>query len=80
MPFQLLKGSRREVTFRMLLRDHDELILDEAEYSVDDDGTTKRYASAQSWIFVEVDGGSITIKSTAEASNEDGLSVISTAE
>lgn len=71
------------MTFQMVLRAHEELILDESEYSVDDDGTTKRYASEQSGIFVEVYGGLIAIKSTTEASateqsrgtNEDVLPV-----
>ncbi|KAH7694774.1 hypothetical protein AAVH_38176 [Aphelenchoides avenae] len=85
---ELLKDSRREVTFQMILQAHDELILDESEYSVDDDGTTKRYASEQNGIFVEVDGGLITIKSKGEVSatkrsrgrNEHASPVISTAD
>lgn len=45
-------------------RDDDELMLDESDYMVHTDGTTKRYTSEDNGIVVEVSGRSITIQST----------------
>ncbi|KAH7708592.1 hypothetical protein AAVH_24170 [Aphelenchoides avenae] len=60
-----LKGTGAELTFRMrTYRDDDELMLDESDYMVHTDGTTKRYTSEDNGIVVEVSGRSITIQST----------------
>ncbi|KAH7708591.1 hypothetical protein AAVH_24169 [Aphelenchoides avenae] len=64
---ELLKGSGREVTFRMRTPPQgNDLKLDEREYLVDVDGATTRYSSKESGIAVEVNRRSITIQSTAE--------------
>ncbi|KAH7678315.1 hypothetical protein AAVH_41786, partial [Aphelenchoides avenae] len=59
-----LKGTGREVTFRMTLRSG-ELILNESHYTVDADDTITRYTSEKSGIVVEVNGRWITIQNTA---------------
>ncbi|KAH7702627.1 hypothetical protein AAVH_30214 [Aphelenchoides avenae] len=59
-----LKGTGREVTFRMTLRSG-ELMLNESDYTVDADDTITRYTSKKSRILVEVNGRWITIQSTA---------------
>ncbi|KAH7692955.1 hypothetical protein AAVH_40017, partial [Aphelenchoides avenae] len=53
----LLKGSGRELTFRMKTPDDDALMLDESDYTRDvvDDDTT-RYVSESGGIVVEVKG------------------------
>ncbi|KAH7708338.1 hypothetical protein AAVH_24415 [Aphelenchoides avenae] len=54
---EVLKGSRREVTFRMRTQQDDgELTLNEDDCTVDVDGATTRYASEKNGIVVEVTG------------------------
>lgn len=52
--FQLLKGTARELTLRMKTRSGDELMLDERDYTMDVDDTTKCYVSHESGIVVEM--------------------------
>lgn len=60
--------------FRTTTRVHTilcEFIPDETEYTVDEGGGTIRYASEKSGIVVEVAGGSIVIRSTAEVPRDE---------
>lgn len=63
--FQLLRASPREVTFRMSTRNDNEIVLDESDYTLDVDGVTRRYASKESGIVVEVKGCSVAIRSSS---------------
>lgn len=54
------------MTFRMALLEGDELTLDGSVFAVEVNDATTRYSSDKSGIFVEVNGRSITIQSTAE--------------
>lgn len=62
--FQMLKESRCEVTFRISLRDGDELMFGDNDYVLDVDNPTRRYASEESGIVVEVKGRRVAIQST----------------
>lgn len=65
--FQLLKNCGRDLTFRMkTLRDGPEFKLDERDYFVNVEGTTKRYVCKAGGIVVEVNGDSIAMQSTAQ--------------
>ncbi|KAH7725217.1 hypothetical protein AAVH_07265 [Aphelenchoides avenae] len=62
---EVLKGSGCALTFRMKTKRHGELVLDGGDYTGGARGTTKRYASEESGIVVEVRGHRVTIQSTA---------------
>ncbi|KAH7708117.1 hypothetical protein AAVH_24646 [Aphelenchoides avenae] len=61
---EMLKESRCEVTFRISLRDGDELMFGDNDYVLDVDNPTRRYASEESGIVVEVKGRRVAIQST----------------
>ncbi|KAH7723114.1 hypothetical protein AAVH_09370 [Aphelenchoides avenae] len=65
---EMLKDSRRKLTFRMTTQFHNpKLELDESDYSVDVDNDTTWYTSKKSGIAVEVTRRSVTIHSSADA-------------